>query len=802
MKRKIIAIIIVICFVMTPVHVDFSDTSTNGITVDLETADAASSSKTIQGVKNTTIKVSGSYVNNVTSLSWTKSKGYSVDKYIIYRANSKNGTYKPIGGILEGWYEFKDITGMTKGKTYYYKVRGMRNINGNEYYTKYSNVVAMKAKVNEYSWNSPEMLDLEDIFDEANEERASKLNDLSISEGVGTFKTEIYSSGDLLTEKELDSLLKNNKGKSKLTNKQAKEDINLFFNAYKYAFTGYDYFGGDKKFEAQRNKALNSIEGKKTVTKTELQNILYKYIKFINDGHVTVGGKILSENSKSTHYVFQMKIKEPFNKDEKGYYKSDNGTKWYYSHNSSKDVDAFFAPFVTSTGEISYYLMCLTADIDSTSVNVTLKNGNKTRVLKGNWIHNPAIGNTGLKNFSYEEKNGTATIRIGNFTDYSAIQAFIDTAYKARKQKNIILDLRSNGGGSFEAIIQWIEIFTGERPEIKSAHFMLRTGLVSKEYYDNESYDYSYSEGKIINNEIPVIVLVDDLTVSAAEEVVCYLRTMNNVLVVGTNTAGGQLAKERVRLSLPNSGINFDIGYGLQFAEKLEVIDGLGYMPDLWCTSDIAMSAAISLAKELQSGFDSYILKDVELGINPSMYNVPLKVKNKGLVIVDYTVSVSDSNLAKVEKLDNGSLIFTPLSNGKGNVTITYQGSKYNFNFDIRDGEIPRYEPPVVTDPMVNETSGNIYLIRNKSQKLVPEKAWEVNSGGTFSQEVKVFYKDVQTSDFILKSTDEKVKVSKTESGNALIKISGKKSGKYKFTIQCGEEKVEFTWDITFKNME
>ena len=43
-----------------------------------------------------------------------------------------------------------------------------------------------------------------------------------------------------------------------------------------------DYFGGDKKFEAQRNKALNSIEGKKTVTKTELQNILYKYISKIN----------------------------------------------------------------------------------------------------------------------------------------------------------------------------------------------------------------------------------------------------------------------------------------------------------------------------------------------------------------------------------------------------------------------------------------------------------------------------------------------------------------------------------------
>ena len=95
-------------------------------------------------------------------------------------------------------------------------------------------------------------------------------------------------------------------------------------------------------------------------------------------------------------------------------------------------------------------------------------------------------------------------------------------------------------------------------------------------------------------------------------------------------------------------------------------------------------------------------------------------------------------------------------------------------------------------------------LTRGRVEKItaLAEEIWDVNSGEGFSQEVKVFYNGIQTKDFILSTSDDKVKVSKTESGNALIKISGKNSGEYSFKVQCENESAEFTWNITFKNMK
>ena len=78
-----------------------------------------------------------------TTISWKKAAGESVDGYVVYRANKKSGSFKKVSDVKKTSTLNKDVKA---GKTYYYKVRGYKTIDGHKVYTKYSNVVSAKAK--------------------------------------------------------------------------------------------------------------------------------------------------------------------------------------------------------------------------------------------------------------------------------------------------------------------------------------------------------------------------------------------------------------------------------------------------------------------------------------------------------------------------------------------------------------------------------------------------------------------------------------------------------------------------------
>lgn len=76
-----------------------------------------------------------SMVENGLKLSWTKASG--ADRYNIYRSTSKDGTYEYIKSV-QGVLSYVD-TDVELGKTYYYKVRAYKKIDGKVYYGGYSN---------------------------------------------------------------------------------------------------------------------------------------------------------------------------------------------------------------------------------------------------------------------------------------------------------------------------------------------------------------------------------------------------------------------------------------------------------------------------------------------------------------------------------------------------------------------------------------------------------------------------------------------------------------------------------------
>lgn len=109
---------------------------------DLLTKQGEKLEKMKAGVRNTTIKLISKRTSKGISLAWTKSKGYKVDGFQVYRSVKKNSGYgkKAFFTANNGTKsKYTNTKGLKTGNTYYYKVRGFRVVDGVTVYTKWSN---------------------------------------------------------------------------------------------------------------------------------------------------------------------------------------------------------------------------------------------------------------------------------------------------------------------------------------------------------------------------------------------------------------------------------------------------------------------------------------------------------------------------------------------------------------------------------------------------------------------------------------------------------------------------------------
>ncbi len=94
------------------------------------------------GVEATTIKLSSSLTeDNVIGLTWKKSAGFRMDYYEVFRSVKKSSGYgtKAYYATANGSEtEYADSGNFEAGNTYYYKVRGVRMIDGEKVYTQWS----------------------------------------------------------------------------------------------------------------------------------------------------------------------------------------------------------------------------------------------------------------------------------------------------------------------------------------------------------------------------------------------------------------------------------------------------------------------------------------------------------------------------------------------------------------------------------------------------------------------------------------------------------------------------------------
>nr|WP_078555894.1 hypothetical protein [Bacillus alkalicellulosilyticus] len=99
------------------------------------------------GTKSTTVVDSALKTSSVRydkiKVSWSKVPG--VHGYEIYRSTSSTGTFSKVGTVTDGSTLTYTNTGVTTGKTYHYKVRAYRMVNGKKVYSPYIKTKSGKA---------------------------------------------------------------------------------------------------------------------------------------------------------------------------------------------------------------------------------------------------------------------------------------------------------------------------------------------------------------------------------------------------------------------------------------------------------------------------------------------------------------------------------------------------------------------------------------------------------------------------------------------------------------------------------
>ncbi len=142
--KRFITVILALTMVLTMSVPAFAADATedNEAAAPIAPAPAEMTADQVKAIKPTAKAASYSYTK--IKASWGKIEG--VDGYKVYRAVKKTGKYSLVKTIANPVATSYINTGRATGKTYWYKVRGYKKIDGKAVYTKYSDIKSAYAR--------------------------------------------------------------------------------------------------------------------------------------------------------------------------------------------------------------------------------------------------------------------------------------------------------------------------------------------------------------------------------------------------------------------------------------------------------------------------------------------------------------------------------------------------------------------------------------------------------------------------------------------------------------------------------
>lgn len=416
-----------------------------------------------------------------------------------------------------------------------------------------------------------------------------------------------------------------------ITKKSAVEDVEFLFSLLKHSYALYQYFGGDEVFLAAKRDILAEFDQHDLpiINMALFEDIIARHLAFINDGHFVLNGRRFLKQQ-----AMYMDFNSAFIKDNTGYYREGKNGREYVQSVNGQEPEQFLQPSLGSEGTIVYRLGVLEfkgrrsiwLDLDFDMAGNKSKQSIKLKEIRSSRLAGDPV-------YQHRKVDGIPVLSIRAFPfsgpqglgfdeeTYRLMQDFFDDAYGLRDTKMLVLDLRSHQGGDSSNGQAWIRNFTDfffqDFPYIAASLATSTSEKVRRAYnslvgrsvaahrmvsYVRESgwFGPIYQLPRQIPNDTYIAVLTDSYIGSAGELFLESLKQVDNVIIVGTNSAGIYLASGGSLQLLPNSQLK--ISYGSQFRLALDFIDreGLGVLPDFWVHPDEAEALAL---KFLQTYF-------------------------------------------------------------------------------------------------------------------------------------------------------------------------------------------------------
>ncbi len=418
------------------------------------------------------------------------------------------------------------------------------------------------------------------------------------------------------TEEELVSLTKdighNFNGEKRVTFSQAKQDVDLLFRVFRYCYGAFEYFGGDEVFGKAQAAVLDDLNALGvSFDASDMTTVLRKHLAFIQDGHFYINTSPIPE--LQSYFSTKELI---FEQDKQGYFSQIDGEKQYLlSIDGDTETEGYMKLSIGSDGRLTYRLGMLDdANARNKVVNVAFE---KTTVSL--MLDNAAFTQTydPLPAYSEDWEAEVPVVACRDYTQEDSFRSFVGAAIRLREEPMAILDLRGNRGGDGGAVQAWLNNYDyygiaknlygkgAFQLTTRASSYIFACNLSSYSYptAHNDPYDYlmhlyqSGENGCILQKEDAklswnnakglLFVLMDNHIASGGEWLLAALRTRENVIFVGTNSAGMILGSGGQNIALPNSKIHFAFGNSLLLSYDERVFqEGRGFLPDIWVSGD------------------------------------------------------------------------------------------------------------------------------------------------------------------------------------------------------------------------
>ena len=452
----------------------------------------------------------------------------------------------------------------------------------------------------------------EKLLQDVNEKRRADMAREESFDGFEAYLVNDPATVDLLTDAEIKALITEHPTRQSVSQADALADVDLLFRTLHNAYGAYYYFGTDK-FDAAEAEVKAWVQTQKTVNVAQLGQKINTALQFVQDAHFSIRPGEENVKQQKAWYSY-IGTEQSFFKDSSGYYRMIDGEKWYVD--SLSNDRSKMAPVLHPNGSLGYAPTLLQLGTAGNSDAMTLKNAAGTvRTDKIVWKANESLFNDDTLDrnsayYHYLEENGILYLSIRSFDNRrfanTILPEYAATGSKAKNCKLVIYDLRSNGGGDDDYARTWTKNFTGAKsvePKVASGNRGSKLGNAAGfNWMTVGKFDGGINQGNWLPNDIPVIVLMDSFCGSSGESALTFAKMMDNVIVIGSNSAGYQLCGNVYDYSLPRTGITACFGISISLYGSMDNVDYKGYEPDLWCDPKTSLQAVLSMVERYDLG--------------------------------------------------------------------------------------------------------------------------------------------------------------------------------------------------------